>query len=475
MEKDVASGADLAAAPAAVIDAEGLSAASLQSRSSTGGRDWFNLLATLGLLASLALVLLGIVDVRRGLLLPLPEYYRVGAPTAVLHFAPHQLLLLGLGAAGTWLFYRRLAAAERRLGRGRLKALANVVGVAVLLLLIGDLFLYRGVAAARIASAEAIGLGNTIPAAPFPQWAQPFRDGLNYMAQIWHATFLAILLGALFLTLLGAVPKTWLAATGFRGHVMGATLAAPLPFCACCSAPLGTALYRRGASLGAALAFIVSAPMLNVTTVLLAVLLLPWDFAALRIFGGVVVGVFVTYSVSTLAGLWRDPELATPRARNPLVRLLSAVVGPYSRLFNPERFLPACAADSPTRLLSAWLATAWALARVIVPVVLVGAVATVAIVSAFPAPDNNLLGVVVAAFFGTLLMVPTWAEVAVAGPLIKEGLTGPAAALLLTLPAVSVPCLAVIAGAVPQLRVVWMLGLAVFATGVLAGVVFLAI
>ncbi len=86
---------------------------------------------------------------------------------------------------------------------------------------------------------------------------------------------------------------------------------------------------------------------------------------------------------------------------------------------------------------------------------------------------NNLDTVVVAATLGVLFMIPTWTELAIALPLIQKGLTGPAAALLLALPAVSLPSLVVFGAALGSWRVPAALVLVVFITSVAAGVLFL--
>ena len=104
---------------------------------------------------------------------------------------------------------------------------------------------------------------------------------------------------------------------------------------------------------------------------------------------------------------------------------------------------------------------------------MVGSVLAVYIVGAMPDYRNNIIGVTVTAIFATLLMVPTWTEIPLAVGLINNGLTGIAAAVLITLPAVSMPCLIVIAGAVRSLRVAVILGLSVFIVGILAGIIFL--
>jgi uncharacterized protein len=56
---------------------------------------------------------------------------------------------------------------------------------------------------------------------------------------------------------------------------------------------------------------------------------------------------------------------------------------------------------------------------------------------------------------------------------IHAGLPGPAAALLVVLPAISLPCMFILAGAIRRLSVVLMLSAAVMFVGVIAGALFL--
>lgn len=425
------------------------------------------------LTASVGLLLFIVVEMRRAFLFPLTDYLKIGAPSVILYFDPRHLPLLALGGLGVWLSYRYLVRWENALrgGSADLSGLTRLLGLGLLGLLIVDLFIYRGVPASRIVAAGKTGVGQAVPLESFGGWLRPLGEGINYIALVWHATILGVLIGALFLTLVAGLLKNWVGGSGLRSHLAGAFLALGHPFCSCCAAPVGAALYRGGASLGPTLAFVVSSPMLNITSLILATALLPMEFALLRIGGGVVVGILVTYLVSMIASAWTKDETAVGPP-NRLVDLSSRLVNTFSRWFQFEVFLEGIVPDSPSVLLTTWLRVAWRLGRVVVPVLFLGSVLTSAIVMVLPAPTNDLLGIVVAAAFGTLLMVPTWTELPIALGLIREGLVGPAAALLLTLPAVSIPCLVIIGAATAKYRVALLLGAFVFGVGVLAGIWF---
>ncbi|MDP2937462.1 MAG: permease [Dehalococcoidia bacterium] len=432
-------------------------------------------LASAGFLASVGLLLLTVVEMRRAFFFPMSDYLKLGGPSPVLYFDPRHLPLLAIGGLGAWMSYRGLRGLgeDLRSRGGDLSRLVRLLGVALLGLLIVDLFIYRGVPASRIVAAGKTGVGQAIPMELFSGWLRPLGEGINYMALVWHATILGILIGALFLTLVASFLKRWIGGRGFKSHLAGSLLALGHPFCSCCAAPVGASLFRRGASLGSTLAFVVSSPMLNITSLILAASLLPLDFALLRIIGGLAVGVLVTYLVSVIAAGWVGKTTASS-APNKAVELSSRVLDGFSRWFRFEVFLEGKAVDSPGALIAAWLGMAWRLGRVVVPVLFVGSVVASAMVMALPSPTNGVPGIIAAAAFGTLLMVPTWTEIPIALSLLREGLAGPAAALLITLPAVSVPCLVIVGAGTASYRAAALLGAFVFGVGALAGVWFAA-
>jgi uncharacterized membrane protein YraQ (UPF0718 family) len=431
------------------------------------------------LLVSLGLVLLTGLDMRRGILLAMAAYSKLGSPSAVLHFHPLHLPLLFVGMLGAFVAYRWLARREVDLrARGHdLRWARNVFGLALMGLLVADLFTYRIVQARRIFDAGRLGLSFSIPVQDAPVWLRPVAEALNYLLSVWHATILGILIGSLLLVLLvsSGLLRSAMRRTGLGAHVFSSFAAVSYPFCSCCASPIAATMYRGGASLESVLAFTVAAPMLNVTSLTLAVALLPADLALLRIGAGMALAIFGTYLVSRSVmgqrvqpqGIWNSP------LERGLLRALDA----FASLFAFERRLQGRAIESPAALVAAWLGTSWRVGRIAVPTVFAAA-----IVASLVAPRllsladaNDLATVAVTALLGTVLMVPTWGELAMAAPLAQQGLAAPAAALLLTLPAVSLPCLVVIGAAVGSMRVPLLLGGVVFLAGLLAGAVFIAL
>ncbi len=431
-------------------------------------------------LVSLALLLLTVVDIRWGFLFS-PDFFKVGTPSVLLNLNPGQLPMLLIGGLGVRLAYRYMKGFENKVEGKRLnlKTLTTIAAIAIGALIVIDLFTYRGVPASRTLEAGKMspgagimGQGLAIPVASLPRWLQPAGDGINYLLLVWHATLVSILLGSLFLTANGTGLIDKLRGRGFGAHLIGAAMAIPTPFCSCCAAPIGGALYRKGASLGPVLAFTIAAPMLNITTLILAASLLPPEFALLRIAGGVIITVFLPYAVSLIASRWiTDEENGTKHGR--LLSWSAKFMTAYSRLFRFEKLLNTETPESPTALISTWLHMAGRLATVVLPIFIVTAPLTAYIVRAMPDTANNLLGVTITSFFATLLMSPTWSEIAFAGGMIAKGFPALAAVSLIALPAVSIPCLLIISGAIGKMRIAVITGLAVFLAGIIAGVIFL--
>jgi uncharacterized membrane protein YraQ (UPF0718 family) len=84
---------------------------------------------------------------------------------------------------------------------------------------------------------------------------------------------------------------------------------------------------------------------------------------------------------------------------------------------------------------------------------------------------NDVLWIACMAIAGTAFVIPTAGEVPIVQSLMALGIgSGPAAALLVTLPAVSVPAMVMVSRVLPQ-RVVWFVATCVALSGVACGVV----
>ncbi|MGE4159258.1 MAG: permease [Planctomycetota bacterium] len=423
-----------------------------------------------GAVASIGLILLALVDFRRGFLFADNLGYIWKSPYGI--YAPGQLWIFLSGIVGLFFFSRSLRSAEAELPTSVTNTCLGGFVFSIVALVLVDLFTYRGVAATRLAAAGKIGTGWLDAFGVEGGWLRPFALTGSYMLTVWHATMLGILLSGLATLVLPRFFRNFMCRPGFGGSLSGGLYALFQPFCSCCAAVIVPSLEKRGATSNFSLAFVVGAPMLNISTLILSSLLLPLPYAALRIVAGVFVTLLVTYGVASLAAKWDAAPEGAPRGgiSGMAVRWANA----YARFFGLEEALEARAHTAPGAFLAAWLNISGRIALVMLPTLMVCTVVASAIVQGLPkAYGNDLMSVVVSAVGGTLLMVSTWTEIPLALQMIEKGFTGPAAALLVVLPPVSLPVLLVLAGCAGRLKTAMVLGVTVMATGVLAGMLFL--
>ena len=134
----------------------------------------------------------------------------------------------------------------------------------------------------------------------------------------------------------------------------------PQPFCSCCAAVMAPSYVRRGASLDFSLAFVVGAPMLNLTTMALAFALLPLPYALTRLAAGLILPLGVTSLVARVAERWRgaDALLGAEPGRTRAHQgpgWASRLADLYRRAFDVEAWVRGRRADTPAALVRTWL------------------------------------------------------------------------------------------------------------------------
>jgi uncharacterized membrane protein YraQ (UPF0718 family) len=287
-----------------------------------------------------------------------------------------------------------------------------------------------------------------------PSFAGARHFAWVYFQDIWEGFLVALLIAAAFDAL---VPRDWLLRVLNRRTRIGQALAggvAGLPslMCTCCSSPLVVGLRKRGVSPTAALAYWVANPLLNPAVFVFLFLVAPWQFGVVRLIVGVAVVLGGTALVTRLVG---------------------------SRLDSGERPLPpelrSAADPDPVRLSQFPLRFARSFLRL--AVILIPAYIVVIFVlgylsgwlSDFAGLDAHLgiLAVLICAVIGTLLVIPTGGEIPVVLALTAAGVgAGTAGALLITLPALSVPSMVMVGRALS-----WRVTLAMAGVVAVAGLV----
>ncbi|KAF1046470.1 MAG: putative two-component membrane permease complex subunit [Herbaspirillum frisingense] len=274
-------------------------------------------------------------------------------------------------------------------------------------------------------AADKHSIGSSILAnAPASPWSAALEYAGVYFLAIWKAAVLGVLLGSLVQVL---VPRDWLlrvfGRAGLGSTIRGGLFALPGMMCSCCAAPVVAGMRRQQVSVGAALAFWIANPVLNPATLVFMGFVLGWHFAALRL----VAGVLLVVGVSLIAQRISQPE-ALPQAALDAVSTVEE-------------------SEQQHGFLARWLQKMWQLFWSTVPIYIVAVLALgAARVWLFPQVDaaigNSLFWIVGLAVIGTLFVIPTAAEIPIVQSMMTLGLgAGPAVALLMTLPSISLPSL----------------------------------
>ncbi len=249
--------------------------------------------------------------------------------------------------------------------------------------------------------------------------------------------------------------------------VSGAVLAV----CSCTVLPLFGGIYKRGAGLGPAVAFLYSGPAINVLAIVYSARLLGYDMGAARAVGAVVFSVVIGL---IMASIYRKGETgkdgqafamlaAEPECRNAwqqvifFVTLVGILVAAASKVWTATGVLLAVLAIILWRWfsrgeLAAWMKETLHFVRLILPWLLVGVFAAGIIRYAVPESvvtdyvgGNGILASFIASFLGALMYFATLTEVPVVKAFLDLGMgRGPALALLLAGPALSLPNMLVI-------------------------------
>ncbi len=290
-------------------------------------------------------------------------------------------------------------------------------------------------------------LAGKAASAPSPSLSAAVDYAIAYTNAIWKALILGLLLGSGIKVLL---PGQWLARLlgrlGMRSIALGGLFALPCMMCTCCAAPVAVGMRQGRASAGSVVAWWLSNPVLNPATLVFMGFVLGWGWSLFRVVAGIAMVLGVAYLAERYAG---------------------------AREAVPLDQLPPAAAEAPQgSLLARWMREFISLAVRLVPEYLV-LVLLLGAARAWLFPDlgahDGLFWIVAMALAGTLFVIPTAGEVPIVQAMLALGLgAGPAGALIMTLPAVSLPSLAMMSRAFSlRTRVVIAAGVAL--AGVAAG------
>ncbi|MCL6637839.1 MAG: permease [Alicyclobacillus sp.] len=288
---------------------------------------------------------------------------------------------------------------------------------------------------------------------PAPSWQAGIQYAVTYFKAIWPALVVGLVLGALVQVW---IPRTWLqrwlGQANLRSTLLGGALALPGMMCTCCSAPVVVGLRRHACGANAAAAFWLGNTALNPAVLVFMVFVLPWQYAVLRL----VFGAALVIGAALWIG-WLDRRQALVQggchAEKPSAVVLAGATVPVS----------APSSDLTQAWPVEWARKLASLVIGLLPVYLLSVLVLGGMRSwLFPATASGWgtspWAIGIWAVAGALFVIPTAAEIPIVQALLAAGVgAGPAAALLITLPALSLPSTLMVRRAFTrkQMAVLW--------------------
>lgn len=310
------------------------------------------------------------------------------------------------------------------------------VGIFIAIAVVGLFYVKWSPYYGRIFVAQATGsIGGSIltggaDSLPQPSWQAALGYALSYGKSIWEALVLGLLLGSAVQTL---IPRRWIARllsdAGVGGVVAGGMLAVPSMMCTCCSSPVIRGLRGSHAGSGSTIAYWLGNTMLNPATLVFTGFVLGWNWTGLRL----VMGILMVFGLG-----WMVRRLSLARGDNGARVSGAAASQGVDDSAGPSMFLR-------------WLKTLVGMSVRLVPeylviVLLLGAARAWLFPVFDVGIDNSLWWIIALAIAGMLFVIPTAGEVPIVQAALSLGVAaGPAAALLMTLPPISLPSLAMVA------------------------------
>ncbi|OWT58238.1 permease [Candidimonas nitroreducens] len=280
-----------------------------------------------------------------------------------------------------------------------------------------------------IGSSILTGANGTVPA---PSLQAALDYAVTYGLAIWKALLLGLLLGSALQALLpGHWIKRWLGGLGMGSVMTGSLLSIPSMMCTCCSAPVINGLRKCQAAPGSTAAYWLGNTMLNPATLVFMGFVLGWKWVGLRLALGLVMVIGLGWVLNrmnqgnhTTVDVPAEPGEQSQGARPGMDP--ASILRRWARAF----------AGMTLRLLPEYL----------ILVLVLGAARAWLFPMIGVSVDNSVLWILGAAVAGTLFVIPTAGEVPIVQAMLSLGVAaGPAAALLMTLPPVSLPSLAMVA------------------------------
>lgn len=277
----------------------------------------------------------------------------------------------------------------------------------------------------------------------WPYWLSWIPTGVNMTDNNAIGMAFAFLIGGAVssLVLPQEMIRKLLHSSGTKGSAYGGLLGAPLMMCSACSVPVALGWKKRGANIETTLGVVMGAAMLNIMGLTTIFVLFPGPAAWGRILASILLVVVFTPLIVKLLVHWNSRQPLT----SGYLSKQAQGAGPQSyTVLNTSDVHLSWAEASVIAIKKWWNSSVEIAYRLFIP--MTGAMFLAAIIRLFLPPGvveaymgSGFLAIVLISAFGTLIAIPTLFEIPLVLGFLFIGMgLGPASALLVTAPSVSI-------------------------------------
>ena len=259
---------------------------------------------------------------------------------------------------------------------------------------------------------------------------------------------------------------------GYISYPIASVSGAILAVCSCTILPLFAGIYKRGAGLGPAIAFLYSGPAINIAAIILTAGVLGFELGLARAVSAVLLAGLVGLTMALIFKEASKKEEITldekdiEIPKHILAIFFASMLGILIVNGIQMEFLIKTALiillalivtlitffKFETKTRNEWFSETWNISKLLIPYLFIGVflvgVITPLIPESFVAElvgSNTISANIIASFFGALMYFSTLTEVPIMQALIAKGMnSGPALSLLLAGPSLSLPAMLVI-------------------------------
>jgi hypothetical protein len=264
-----------------------------------------------------------------------------------------------------------------------------------------------------------------------------------------------------------------------------------LAVCSCTILPLFAGIRKRGAGLGPATTFLFAGPAINIAAIFLTMSVLGFEIGLARIISAIILSVIIGMTMSIIFredlhnGTFINHSPDTGSVSGKLILIFFAlmigilVINGISIAHNLKYLLigilslgviSIAAFRFSKELRNGWLEETWALSKQILPLLFIGVFVAGFVMPLIPdsaiqgfVGENTISGNIAAALFGGFMYFSTLTEIPILEALIAKGMSsGPALALLLAGPSLSLPNMLVIRGIIGSKKTAIYIALVIF-------------